>query len=125
MHSLLRKITAVLAIAMTLVVAIAAPASAHRNDESYLYLDIGDNSISGRAELPYPDLREVFGFDLDGSDDDIVAGRGGRPDGLQSYGLAETSMGADGQAGEIEFEGVVELLDEDLGANGLGYAILP
>ncbi|MEM8705489.1 MAG: HupE/UreJ family protein [Actinomycetota bacterium] len=125
MRPFLRKAIAVLAASLTVVVAIAAPASAHRNDESYLYLDIGDNSISGRAELPYPDLREVFGFELDGDDEEITAELEGRLDELQAYLLEETSIGADGQSWTIEFEGVVELLDEDLGANGLGYAIFP
>ncbi|MEO0492960.1 MAG: HupE/UreJ family protein [Actinomycetota bacterium] len=125
MHHISRKLVALAAIAMTLVVAIAVPASAHRNDESYLYFDIGDNGISGRAELPYPDLREVLGFDLSGDEDAIIAELEGRLDELHAYLDAESSIGTGGQEWTIAFEDAVELLDEDLGANGLGYAIFP
>ena len=52
-----RIVFAAAAIAV-LVVAFAAPASAHRNDESYLYLDVGEDSLSGRVEMPYPEDRK-------------------------------------------------------------------
>ena len=70
---LLSRLLTVAAAALMLVVTIAAPASAHRNDESYLYMDIGKDSLSGRVEMPYPDLRTVFGMDLSGSVEDIRA----------------------------------------------------
>ena len=50
-------VVAAAAAVAVLVVALATPASAHRNDESYLYLDVGDDSLSGRVEIPYPDPR--------------------------------------------------------------------
>ena len=70
---LLSRLLTVAATALMLVVTLAAPASAHRNDESYLYMDIGKDSLSGRVEMPYPDLRTVFGMDLSGSVEEIRA----------------------------------------------------
>ena len=116
---------AVIAAAAVLVVALAAPASAHRNDESYVYLDVGDDSLSGRVELPYPDLRSVFDFRLQGSEDDLRAEIEANLAMLQEYSLAETEIGADGVSWELTFEGY-ELLEEGgSDENGLGYVILP
>ncbi len=116
---------AVMAAAAVLVVALAAPASAHRNDESYVYLDVGDDSLSGRVELPYPDLRSVFDFRLQGSEDDLRAEIEANLAMLQAYALAETEIGADGTSWELTFEGY-ELLEEGgSDEDGLGYVILP
>ena len=61
------------AAAVAIVVSSASPAGAHRNDESYLYMDVGDSSLSGRVEMPYPDIRTVFDLRLSGSVADISA----------------------------------------------------
>jgi len=116
---------AVMAAAAVLVVALAAPASAHRNDESYVYLDVGDDSLSGRVELPYPDLRSVFDFRLQGSEDDLRAEIEANLAMLQEYASAETEIGADGTSWDLAFEGY-ELLEEGgSDEGGLGYVILP
>ena len=113
------KAAALVAVVMALMVAIASPASAHRSDESYLYLDIGDNSVSGRVETPISDLRTVFGMDLEGSDDDIVEELESRLGELQAYLDAESSVGADGVRWDMEFDGV------ELFAEGGPHAVFP
>ena len=45
----------------------AGTAGAHRNDESYLYLNVGTTTLTGRVEMPYPDLRSELGLQLSGS----------------------------------------------------------
>ncbi len=114
-----RKLTALVAAVMTLVVAIASPAAAHRSDESYLYLDIGDNSVSGRVETPIRDLRTVFGMELEGSDDDIVEELEGRLGEIQAYLDSESSVGSDGVRWGMEFDGV------ELFAEGGPHAVFP
>jgi hypothetical protein len=119
-----RIVLAAAAIAV-LVVAFAAPASAHRNDESYLYLDVGEDTLSGRVEMPYPDLRTVFDLRIEGSEDEVREEIEANLDMLQRYADDETSIGADGASWGLAFDDY-ELLDEaGVGANGLGYVILP
>lgn len=111
-------------VAMTIGL-FAAPAGAHRNDESYLYLDIGDTDLGGRVELTYPDIREVLGLRLAGSDDEIRAEVEENLALLQDYSLERTTIGADGTPWEINFDGFELLGDDDVGQNGTGYIILP
>jgi hypothetical protein len=100
-------------------------ASAHRYDESYLYLDVGDTSLAGRVEMPYGDLRTVFDLQLAGEADDVYAELEANLDALQAYAAANTSIGSAGSTWQLEFEGL-ELLDEEgVGEGGRGYAILP
>lgn len=103
----------------------AGTASAHRYDESYLYLDVGDNSLGGRVEMPYADLRTVFGLDLTGDADQIYAELEANLADLQAYADSQTSIGSGGATWQLDFDGL-ELLDEaGVGENGRGYAILP
>ncbi len=104
---------------------MAAPADAHRNDESYVYLDVGTTALAGRVEMPYPDLRTVFGYRLSGSADEIRAEVEANLAELQQYAEAETSIGADGVEWELRFEGFDLLDDRRVGPDGFGYVILP
>lgn len=124
-----RRLTRLVIAAMVLVTGLAATggtASAHRFDESYLYLDVGDASLGGRVELPYGDLRTVFGLALDGDSepDEHLAELEANLDELQTYVAERTTIGADGVTWPLTFEGV-ELLDDDDVGDGRGYAILP
>jgi hypothetical protein len=47
-------------------------ASAHSGVQSYLYIDVSDDGLGGRVEMPYGDLREVLGLTLQGSDDAVL-----------------------------------------------------
>ncbi len=115
----------VIMVAVAVVVSAASPADAHRNDESYLYMDVGDSTLSGRVEMPYPDIRTVFGLRLSGSVDDIRAEVEANLELLQQYAKNESAIGADGDFWELTFNGY-ELLDEEgVGVNGNGYVILP
>lgn len=100
-------------------------AGAHRNDESYLYLDVGDTTLTGRAELTYPDLRDVLGFELSGSPDEQLAELEQRLPELVEYTAARTSIGDANGAWPLEFGNVELLEEEDVDPGGTGYAIIP
>ncbi|MEM9463901.1 MAG: HupE/UreJ family protein [Actinomycetota bacterium] len=121
------RLLAALAAALVVLVAVAGPASAHRNDESYLYLDIGDDDLRGRVELPYQDIRDVLGLELEGDEDALRAEIEDNLELLQDYALATSTIGADGEAWVLTFVDEYELLEEEqfTESNGLGYVILP
>ena len=52
---------------MTLLASIlllASPASAHRIDESYIYMDIYDTEVEGRLEFRIVDVNAQLGLDI-------------------------------------------------------------
>ena len=119
------RLLLMLTTAIAVLLALPSPADAHRNDESYLYLDVGDRSLSGRVEMPYPDLRSVLGLELEGSPDELRAEITSELARLQAYAIDETSIGAQGETWEVTFDGYELLFEEASGPNGLGYVVLP
>ena len=117
--------TLLLSLLTSLVAATGGTASAHRNDESYLYLDVGDTTLTGRAELTYPDMREVFGFELSGSPEEQLAELETRYDEVVEYTLARTSIGDGAESWALDFDGIELLFEEDVPEDGTGYAIYP
>jgi hypothetical protein len=112
-------------VAVAVVIGQASPASAHRNDESYLYLDVGDSNLSGRVELPYPDVRSELGLTISGSAEDLRVEFEANLEMLQTYAEENTDVGADGAVWPLDFDGVELLVDEGSDSNGLGYVVLP
>jgi len=112
-------------LAAIIVMGQASPASAHRNDESYLYLDVGDSNLSGRVEMPYRDLRAELGLEIDGTADELRAEFEANLEQLQTYALDNSEIGAGGVVWPMNFDGVELLVDEGSDDNGLGYVILP
>ncbi|MEM7342354.1 MAG: hypothetical protein AAF467_27185, partial [Actinomycetota bacterium] len=55
-----------------MVVSWQSPASAHRGEESYLYLNVAAEDLDGEVHLPYADIREVFGLTLDQDDPEAI-----------------------------------------------------
>ena len=47
-----------------LITAFHSTAFAHFPDQSYIYLQIHDNSVTGRFEISTRDLNKVFNLDL-------------------------------------------------------------
>ena len=109
----------------SVVASSGGTASAHRNDESYLYLDVGATTLTGRAELTYPDLREVLGFELSGSADEQLAELKQRLPEVVKYTAARTSIGDASGAWPLEFGDVELLVEEGVGSGGTGYAVIP
>ncbi|MEM9520768.1 MAG: HupE/UreJ family protein [Actinomycetota bacterium] len=124
----MKRIARVLVLSVTacaLLVSLASPASAHRSDESYLYLDIGKTSLSGRVEMPYGDLRNVFGLSLEGTVEEIRAELTENLTPIQEYAKAKTRIGAQGEEWELTFDGLSLLAEAGVGVDGAGHAIFP
>ena len=115
----------VLALGLALITLLSAiPASAHRGNQSYLYLDVAETDLAGRVELPYTDIREVFGLSLEGSEEEIQAELAANLPILTDYIKDHSSVGADGQLWEMVFQQDLSLLGEE--SDDLpGYAIFP
>ena len=64
----------VLALVAASLVAALLPnvASAHSGVQSYLYIDVTDDGLGGRVEMPFGDLTEVLGLDLDGPREEVL-----------------------------------------------------
>ncbi len=110
---------------LILILTLAGPASAHRGEQSYLYFDVTETELEGRVEFPYTDVREVFGLALEGSPEDIKDELEASLDELIDYALTHTSIGADGLAWNLDFDGVELLSDRDDTEGEPGYAIFP
>lgn len=98
-------------------------AGAHSADQSYVYLDVTDSSLSGRIEFPFEEMREVFGLELEGSDDELVAELDANAELLQAYADDHFDIGAGGQIFPVSFDGF-ELLFEENGGTDLNFALL-
>jgi hypothetical protein len=107
-----------------LVTLLPSTAAAHAGDESYVYLEVSDDDLRGRVEMPYVDLRTVFGFDLEGSNEEIRAELEANIEVLQSYASERLSIGSGGTDWSIEFEGILTLTDF-VEEDSDGYAVLP
>ena len=112
-------------LAAVIVFGQANPASAHRNDESYLYIDVGDSNLSGRVEMPYRDMRSELGLEIDGTAEELRAEFAANLAMLQTYAAENSEIGANGVVWPMEFDGFELLFDSGSGDNGLGYVVLP
>jgi hypothetical protein len=113
---------------LALLVGLAPPAgtaSAHRNDESYLYLDIGDDDLRGTVQMPYGDIRKVLGLQLVGTAEEVRAEIAANLPALQRYAAERTTIGAAGATWAMTFDDFSVLEDADVSEGGLGYVILP
>ncbi len=116
-------LVALLAMLVIGAVAGAAPAAAHSGNQSYLYLDVTDSSLGGRIEIPIVDLRTALGFDLTGTDEQLLAELAARRDDLNAYADEHLDLGPDDRW-VIEFGDAV-LFHSDAPEVDDNYIILP
>ncbi len=64
MRSKLIPVGVVVLVAACAVLVSVAAAAAHSGDQSYVYLDIFDDTIAGNVQYPVADLNEVLGLDI-------------------------------------------------------------
>ncbi len=51
---------------------LGTAASAHSGDQTYVYLDVTQSSLSGRIEAPIPDIRTALGISEDVGNEEVV-----------------------------------------------------
>ena len=97
-----------------------APAAAHNANQSYVYLEIFDDAIAGRVEMPIRDINEVVGLDIPTDEDTALPAIEQSASSVQAYIRDHLAFGsADGtETWSYGFEGV-DFLDE----GGNSYAI--
>ncbi len=110
-----------LAVACGLLLAGAPPAGAHTGDQSYVYLDVGENTLGGRVEFPFADLRKVFGMKLPEDESAALAELEAKGDELRAFAEEHLAIGLAGVDLPTTFEGI-ELLE---GEEWVEYAVLP
>ncbi len=103
----------------------ALPASAHRGNQSYLYLDVAPSDLTGRVELPYTDVREAFGLVLEQPPENLLAELEANLEMLHDYVESHAAVGAAGQSWKLTFEGVELLGDGSEDGDEPGYVIFP
>lgn len=114
-----KAISGLLAAAIALLLLSPATASAHSGVESYLYLDVTIDELGGRLELPFEDVRAVFGYELDEFDPiALLAELRANESELVTFMRDHVSVGADGMAWDYEVTNI-----EILEAEG-GYAVI-
>ena len=114
------------ALIASLAIVLVGPgrADAHAGDESYVYLDVAEDDLRGQVEMPYIDLREVFGLDLEGDEVAVKAELEANLELLQGYARDRLSIGAGSVTWDLDFDGVLTL-GEAYEAEGGEYAVLP
>jgi hypothetical protein len=115
---MIRRLLTTVILATTLLGLTASSAQAHSGVQSYLYLDVTTDELGGRVEMPFGDLRTVFGLSLDGDEDAILEELRLNEDALAAYVKEHFEIGADGERFDYEFT-TIELLP----AEG-GYALV-
>ncbi|MEM9562036.1 MAG: HupE/UreJ family protein [Actinomycetota bacterium] len=123
---LARLVTLIPALAMLAVLAMAGPSSAHSGEQSYLYLDVTQTSLGGRVEVPFGDLEEVLGIDLDGSREEALATLEANEAAIETYLTEHLALGpgADGAGDWAVTFGGIELFESDEPEDSLDYAVL-
>lgn len=121
------RVVSRLCVAVAVVVAsvsffFVSPASAHNAEDSYVYLDVTESSLSGRIDYPFGDLREALGFELDpdAGSDAWEAELRGRYDDLVAYADEHLDI----EDYRLTF-GELEFLFEDDPDQEINYVILP
>ena len=105
------------------VLTLAGPSAAHSGEQSYLYLDVTESSLGGRVEIPYADLREVLGFELDGDGDELLAELESKRPVLEEYLERHLAVGWDGNTWPIVFDDIARF-ESDLPEVDLDYAVI-
>jgi hypothetical protein len=110
--------------AIVLLVFTAVRADAHSGDQTYLYLDVAETSLSGRIEAPVGDLRTALGLKLEGSDDAVLAELEANSDGLHRYFDEHFDVGTGDVDWPLTFDSL-ELFYSDLPEADDNYILFP
>ena len=111
---------ALVALLAVLVLAIPGLASGHTGDQSYVYLDIYDDTIAGEVQLPIADVNEVLGLSIPEDEAGASAAVEANLATLQAYASEHLGMGDTDGEWAILFDGH-SILELSVGS----YVVLP
>lgn len=80
-------------------------ARAHSGTESYVYVVIGDHSITGNVQFPISDLNGVMGLSMPQDEQGALAGMAANRQAIEAYATEHLTIGTDGAEWAIEFNG--------------------
>jgi len=103
--------------ALLIIFGLAAPAGAHSSVDSYLYLDVSDEALGGRVEMPIPDISSVIGLELEGEGDELLAQILEQRGAVEAYLREHVHIATGDKVWELEFTDVA-LLENDEPADG-------
>ena len=86
------KIVLMIALGMTVLLASLPDAAAHRDDQSYLYLDIGVG-VQARLQMPFGDIETALGIDISGTDNEVEQLIAENADTLIAYAADHVTLG--------------------------------
>ena len=119
----LRRITASMAIIGVVLLSGIAPAGAHAGAQSYVYLDVGEDTLGGRLEVPIDDLASTLDLDLDGTDEETLGVLGDNEPAIDTYFEEHLKVGFDGVNKQIEFD-TATLFYSELAENNDNYLVV-
>ena len=91
--------------ALFLVLALPTAAAAHSGEESYVYLDIYDDTVEGRVEFPISDVNEVLGLDIPEDEAGAAPAVEANLGTLQRYAAEHLSIGDASSEWPLVFDG--------------------
>ncbi len=83
---------------LILLLALAAPAWAHKPSDSYLAVTVGEGGVTGQWDIALRDLDYAIGLDADGNGEITWGELRARHAEIAAYALARLALAADGQA---------------------------
>ena len=110
-------------VGLLLVLFGASPSSAHTGDQSYLYVDVTETSLSGRVELPYGDLEDVLGLDLEGGEEEILTELQANQPVIADYLADHMRFGPEGDPWSVTF-GEMSMFESEEIEESLDYALI-
>ncbi|MFT7597200.1 MAG: hypothetical protein ACI8TP_000118 [Acidimicrobiales bacterium] len=120
----LSKRLAFVALSLVVLLLSVMPAGAHTGDQSYLYLDVTETTLSGRVEMPFADLRQFLDLELRGEPQEILTELEANADQLSAYAGSHFAIGSNGEAWPVTFTEVERLDAEVTSDPEFGYAIV-
>lgn len=98
-----------IALGMTVLLSSLPDAAAHRDDQSYLYLDVGVE-LGARLQMPFGDVETVFGIEIDitGSEEEIAESIEANREILGQYALDHVTLGSGGEEWDLQIREVAQ-----------------
>ena len=112
------------AMVLLVLLGLTGTASAHNGKQSLVYLDVTATSLSGRVELAFGNITEVWGLEFSSDTESNQAILEENLATLQAYAGDHLAVGPQGgESWNLNFDGLEILIEE--GETDINYALLP